>query len=51
VNPTVTPERKEADQIGVSVFDYDKKEIKEISFVKIESCEQFKTMAGSAGLM
>src|SRR5574343_649547 len=42
VNQTVTPERKEADQIVVSVFDYDKEEIKESSFHKIESCEQFK---------
>ncbi|WP_026750759.1 magnesium/cobalt transporter CorA [Sediminibacterium sp. C3] len=42
VNPTVTPERKEADHIVVSVFDFDKKEINESSFDRIESCEQFK---------
>ena len=41
VNPTLPPERTEADKIVVKVFDYSPSTINEYSFDAIETCNQF----------
>ena len=41
VNPTLPPERKEADHIVVKVFDYSNSTLSESTYDTIEACNQF----------